>query len=321
MLCSSASVSVPRVGHLDGPLDACVVAADIERHDVQARSSEKASSRRSSSSISSLSDVVDRAGVHARTSSVNSACKRLAVAVDAGAQGAHQRLGPRLVRRHRASSFALADSNSASVSTPDRWSSPSSFRSPSGSRSAAGTAGATRRVDVELSPAAAGCTRPAGCGCAAGERHPRLAGPVQEQHARTAGCYDGEDLRLLRLELGVGEDPLVLELGQLLAAARSDPAAGAGPEPGQEQAGRTAAAARSTAVAARTPAASLCCVQRLAWRRDTRLETAVAVPATTAVRATPLSSPGMSSSFLVCGLPDQPASVASSEAAMSASGM
>src|SRR5262245_32877315 len=38
-----------------------------------------------------------------------------------------------------------------------------------------------------------------------------------------------------------------------------------------------------------------------AWRRWTRPLTAVAVPATTAVRATPRISPGMSSSFL-CGL-------------------
>src|SRR5881394_454327 len=36
-----------------------------------------------------------------------------------------------------------------------------------------------------------------------------------------------------------------------------------------------------------------CAPQRSAWRRDTRLLTAVAVPATTAVRATPLSSPGI----------------------------
>ena len=33
--------------------------------------------------------------------------------------------------------------------------------------------------------------------------------------------------------------------------------------------------------------------QRVAWRRETRLLTAVAVPAMTAVRATPRSSPGM----------------------------
>src|SRR3954451_9469945 len=36
-----------------------------------------------------------------------------------------------------------------------------------------------------------------------------------------------------------------------------------------------------------------CCCHRLAWRRETRLLTAVAVPATTAVRAKPRSSPGM----------------------------
>ena len=40
------------------------------------------------------------------------------------------------------------------------------------------------------------------------------------------------------------------------------------------------------------PAAS-CAPQRDAWRRLTRFETAVAVPATTAVRAIPRSSPGM----------------------------
>src|SRR5690348_1887316 len=38
---------------------------------------------------------------------------------------------------------------------------------------------------------------------------------------------------------------------------------------------------------------SSCCDQRFACRRDTRLDTAVAVPATTAVRATPRRSPGM----------------------------
>src|SRR3954454_4062820 len=42
-------------------------------------------------------------------------------------------------------------------------------------------------------------------------------------------------------------------------------------------------------------AASSCwCDHRFAWRRDTLLDTAVAVPATTAVRAIPRSSPGMS---------------------------
>jgi hypothetical protein len=40
-----------------------------------------------------------------------------------------------------------------------------------------------------------------------------------------------------------------------------------------------------------------CSAQRPAWRRDTRFDTAVAVPATTAVRATPRSSPGIYSSF------------------------
>ena len=38
--------------------------------------------------------------------------------------------------------------------------------------------------------------------------------------------------------------------------------------------------------------------QRLAWRRETRLLTAVAVPATTAVRAMPRRSPGMSVPFV-----------------------
>src|SRR3954462_9275637 len=36
-----------------------------------------------------------------------------------------------------------------------------------------------------------------------------------------------------------------------------------------------------------------CAAHRFDWRRETRLETAVAVPATTATRAAPLSSPGM----------------------------
>ncbi len=49
--------------------------------------SENASSRRSSSAISSVSDAVDNAGVHARTSSVYRRRERLPVAVDAGAQG------------------------------------------------------------------------------------------------------------------------------------------------------------------------------------------------------------------------------------------
>src|SRR4051794_26772226 len=39
--------------------------------------------------------------------------------------------------------------------------------------------------------------------------------------------------------------------------------------------------------------AASCWAQRLAWRRDTRLLTDVAVPAMTAVRATPRSNPGM----------------------------
>ena len=40
-----------------------------------------------------------------------------------------------------------------------------------------------------------------------------------------------------------------------------------------------------------------CCAQRWPWRRETRLLTVVAVPAMTAVRATPRSSPGMVSPF------------------------
>src|SRR3954464_498550 len=47
---------------------------------------------------------------------------------------------------------------------------------------------------------------------------------------------------------------------------------------------------------------SYCCcswsAHRPAWRRETRFDTAVAVPATTAVRATPRIRPGMSSSLL-----------------------
>src|SRR3954453_3419648 len=45
-----------------------------------------------------------------------------------------------------------------------------------------------------------------------------------------------------------------------------------------------------------------CCCQRLAWRRETRLLTAVAVPAIAAVRATPRSSPGMGLLSSVGGL-------------------
>ena len=57
--------------------------------------------------------------------------------------------------------------------------------------------------------------------------------------------------------------------------------------------------------------------QRLAWRRDTRLDTAVAVPATTAVLATPLSNPGMvSPSFRSFEL--RPGPLSSSRAEMSA---
>src|SRR5690349_6963162 len=47
---------------------------------------------------------------------------------------------------------------------------------------------------------------------------------------------------------------------------------------------------------------SSCATQRLAWRRETRLLTAVAVPATTAVRATPRSNPGIRDPFLGGGL-------------------
>ena len=98
-----------------------------------------------------------------------------------------------------------------------------------------------------------------------------------------AGPSALEDARLLRVELVVRQDARGLqlaELGQLVDAAlggrgrrRARPAA---------RGSRTAAAARSS-----------CWLQRFCWRRATRPETAVAVPATTAVRPAIRSSPGM----------------------------
>ena len=78
--------------------------------------------------------------------------------------------------------------------------------------------------------------------------------------------------------------PCVLEIGQILELARR------GPRRARRQRAR-APARRSLLIAGSSWA------QRLAWRRLTRLETDVAVPATTAVRAMPRSSPGITSSF------------------------
>src|SRR3954452_19756714 len=44
-----------------------------------------------------------------------------------------------------------------------------------------------------------------------------------------------------------------------------------------------------------------CCDHLLAWRRETLFETWVAVPAMTAVRATPRRSPGMRFVLFLCG--------------------
>ena len=61
---------------------------------------------------------------------------------------------------------------------------------------------------------------------------------------------------------------------------------------GARRPGRAPAGPRLAPRVRRRPAAS-CCAQRDSWRRRTRPLTAVAVPATAAVRAIPLSSPGM----------------------------
>ena len=143
--------------------------------------SENASSRRSSASIISLNDVVDSAGVHARTSSVNnvwSASRSASIA----ARKRAQRRRPRLVRRHLANSLALADSNSASVNTPDSMelaellqiTHPVVDSHRHGRRHPA-----SRREPLLQLTVVRGLL---GAVAREGERHPRLAGPVQEQH-------------------------------------------------------------------------------------------------------------------------------------------
>ena len=105
-----------------------------------------------------------------------------------------------------------------------------------------------------------------------------------------------EDAALLHLELGVGEHALLLELAELLEllqlALMSSPAA-ARRRPAGGGAGGCADCCCSYCCWS-------CAPQRPAWRRETRFDTAVAVPATTAVLATPLSRPGMINPFLLC---------------------
>ena len=96
-----------------------------------------------------------------------------------------------------------------------------------------------------------------------------------------------EDLRLLSRELLFREDALVLQIGQLLELLD------------RVRCRRRSRRRRRLVVLLCGGGCSAYCAsfwsdQRLACRRETRLETAVAVPATTAVRATPLISPGIS---------------------------
>ena len=107
---------------------------------------------------------------------------------------------------------------------------------------------------------------------------------VRVERSAGSGSEAGEDLRLLRLELRVRQHPGVLELTELLGGARAcrpGPVAVAPPAPGLRY----------------WSAAAWSC-QRLACRRETRLDTAVAVPATTAVLPTARSRPGISLPFL-----------------------
>ena len=114
--------------------------------------------------------------------------------------------------------------------------------------------------------------------------------------------FDGQasasqDLGLLGRELLLGEDALRLQVGQLL---QLRDLAGRG-RPWRVEA---VAAGRTPVPAAGSPAPAATSVP--AWRRDTRLETEVAVPAITAVRATPRSSPGMVLSFRARTWPRRP---------------
>ena len=102
------------------------------------------------------------------------------------------------------------------------------------------------------------------------------------QSGHSAGCSAGEDLGLLRRELLVGQDALSVQLTELLELGERVVAAG------------RRSCGRGSAAAAAEPAAGPAAAHLLAWRRDTLLDTWVAVPAMTAVRATPRMRPGMS---------------------------
>ena len=107
--------------------------------------------------------------------------------------------------------------------------------------------------------------------------------PLTRQATGPTGGSPGEQLGLLRLELGIGQDPLVPQLPQLLELL--DQVVGPRRRPAPVAERRTPAlVCCGTAAAPAPPSAP-------AWRRDTRLDTAVAVPATTAVRAIPPMSP------------------------------
>ena len=121
----------------------------------------------------------------------------------------------------------------------------------------------------------------------------RLAGPEtsgerSDRHAGRLPLIAGlpsrsrtQDFRLLGLEFGVGEDALGFQFRELLQLGDGVP-------------GRRRRRRRwlLRILLFFLPA------QRLACLRDTRFDTAVAVPAMTAVRATPRRSPGMVLSFL-----------------------
>ncbi len=120
------------------------------------------------------------------------------------------------------------------------------------------------------------------CGC---RGHATVSADRRAGTAGTRGTRrscGAQDAGLLHRELVVGEDALLLELRELLELLdRVDRGRGGD--------GRGGGRRRLL----RGASSSYWRCQRSPWRRETRLLTAVAVPATTAVRAIPRSSPGM----------------------------
>ena len=116
MVVSAMRVERADVRHGDGPLDAGVVAADVEGHAVELDVGEGVVA-----AVELVDQLVERLGGQGRRPHVDvgGAQRRQGVVVvfDGGVQGAHQGLGSRLVGGHRASSFAFNVANSVSVST------------------------------------------------------------------------------------------------------------------------------------------------------------------------------------------------------------